>query len=207
MLFLWLMFVGAKVRRIPHSHNPRLAAFCIPQSWYLTYSGCLQYHFHQNVTALIGMAIEGNLVETEFAVEVDGGGQTGIAFEEDAAHAVLTGVCDESAAKLQADVLSLSLGRDGHLRQFVAVFFRVVDEGTAANDSACFVNGEENLPSAGHDVINMGKGLQVGGLDAEIRLYPLAVQAYEVLTVTRLVMFYANGCSHIMYSTVSSVSR
>ena len=39
------------------------------------------------------MAIEGNLAETEFAVEVDGGGHTGIALEEDAAHAVLTGIC------------------------------------------------------------------------------------------------------------------
>ena len=112
-----------------------------------------------------------------------------------------------SAAKLQADVLSLSLGRDGHLRQFVAVFFRVADEGTAAYYTVCLVDGEKYLSAVGHDVINMGKGLQVGSLDAEIRLYPLAVQAYEVLTVTRLVMFYANGCSHIMYSTVSSVSR
>ncbi len=126
------------------------------------------------------MAFEGNLAETQFAVEVDGGGQTGIALEEDAAHAVLTGVCDESAAKLQADVLSLSLGRDGHLRQFVAVFFRVADEGTAAYYTVCLVDGEEYLSAVGHDVINMGKGLQVGSLDAEIRLYPLAVQASEV---------------------------
>lgn len=83
----------------------------------------------------------------------------------------------------------------------------MADEGTAAYYTVCLVDGEEYLSAVGHDVINMGKGLQVGSLDAEIRLYPLAVQAYEVLTVTRLVMFYANGCSHIMYSTVSSVSR
>ena len=29
------MFLGAKVRRFPHSHNPLCMAFRIPQRWYI----------------------------------------------------------------------------------------------------------------------------------------------------------------------------
>ena len=78
-----------------------------------------------------------------------------------------------------------------HLRQLMAVSFRMGFERTAAYNMSCrlvltigFIGSQEYLTTSSNDaVIDMRKGIQVGLFQPEIRLYPLFVQSDKVVLI------------------------